>query len=96
MSSLSRPPLVLTTSMARSALFRDELGTPWSEIGAERDPKEAYALPFLERRGWGAEVGGGRKRAMRAMAGQVTGLLSVCPEVGDLAQSIGARLTGGD
>jgi hypothetical protein len=72
------------------ALHRDRLDTGWSEIRAHCDPKEAFALPFVEKAGWSGLVGKGRKRAMRDLAGQWRGLLSVCPEIAELKDRIQA------
>jgi hypothetical protein len=67
------------------ALHADKsLPAPFREIRKHFDPKEAYADPFLERQGWATDVGGGRKRAMDALAGGLRRLLSRCPEVREL------------
>ena len=70
------------------ALYRDELGVRWSEVTQECDPKEKYAEPFMARKGWTAQVGRGRKRAMHALGGAWTGLLSVCPEIATLKSDV--------
>ena len=70
------------------ALHRDDLGARWSDVRAHCDPKEEYAEPFLERQGWSTEVGRGRKKAMRNLAGNWRGLLGVCSEIGDLKREI--------
>lgn len=70
------------------ALHRDDLGARWREVRAHCDPKEEYAVPFLERQGWSAEVGRGRKKAMRNLGGKWRGLLGVCSEIGELKQEI--------
>ena len=70
------------------ALHRSKLDTGWSEVRAERDPKERFVRPFLEKMGWSGLVGRGYKRAMRDLAGQWRGLLSVCPEIADLQAEI--------
>lgn len=72
------------------ALHRGELTDKWSEIRADCDPKERFWDPFIARKGWGAEVGKGRKRAMRALAGHWSGLLQVCPEIAALKAEIAA------
>jgi hypothetical protein len=74
------------------ALHRDALGANWSEVRAECHPKERFAIPFLQKKGWTAEVGRGRKRAMRALGAGYKGLLQVCPELDQLKQRIGAWL----
>jgi len=68
------------------ALF--DHGAPWQTIRAECDPKERYADPFLARLGWGAEVGRGRKRAMREISTNWSRLVQRCPEVQELAEAI--------
>ena len=70
------------------ALHRDKIDTPWREVRSERDPKERFARPFLEKMGWSGLVGRGYKRAMRDLAGQWRSLLSVCPEIAGLQQEI--------
>ena len=75
------------------ALHRDELRESWNEVREHCDPKEAYAEPFLQAQGWSREVGKGRKRAMRSLATQWQGLLTVCPEVQALKAKIAAVLT---
>ncbi len=70
------------------ALHRDELDESWATIRAECDPKERYADPFLEAKGWSDLVGHGRKRAMRHLGKGWTGLLSVCPEVREFKERI--------
>lgn len=63
------------------ALWRSEIGAPWSEVRASCDPKEYFFDPFIESKGWGALLGKGRKRAMRELAGNWTGMKTVCPEI---------------
>jgi hypothetical protein len=70
------------------ALHRAELEAAFGEVRAECDPKERFAEPFLSRMGWSTEVGGGRKRAMRALAGNWAGLLQVCPEIRGLRDAL--------
>lgn len=60
----------------------------WSDMQEHCDSKEAYFDPFIKDRGWMAQVGGGRKRAMRALAGNFAKLLSRCPELRDLKTRI--------
>jgi hypothetical protein len=66
------------------AIHRAELDVSFGVVHVECDPKERFAEPFLARKGWTTEVGGGRKHAMRALAGQWAGLLQVCPDVAAL------------
>jgi hypothetical protein len=68
------------------ALFDHDI--QWQTIRAECDPKERYADPFLEERGWSAEVGRGRKRAMREIATNWNRLIQRCPEIRGLAEAI--------
>lgn len=70
------------------ALFSHD--TPWQTIRAECDPKEMYADPFLHARGWSAEVGRGRKRAMREISANWNRLIQRCPEIMDLGTAIRA------
>lgn len=74
------------------ALHRAELSAGWQEVRAECDPKERFAEPFLQSKGWGGP-GGGRKRAMRDLGQGWTGLLAVCPELSELKQRVAAWLT---
>lgn len=74
------------------ALHRKELTTPWSEIRDECDPKERWVDPFLRSKGWFSGLGRGRKQAMRALGQEYRGLLSVCPELQALQDSIAAWL----
>ncbi len=72
------------------ALHRQSLRTPWSEVRSDCDPKERHAEPFLDRMEWSLGVGGGRKRAMRDLAGQWQSLVSVCPELAELRDRVRA------
>lgn len=74
------------------ALHRAELKASFSDVRAECEPKERFAEPFLAGKGWTTEVGGGRKHAMRALAGQWAGLLQVCPDVAALRDRVRAWL----
>ena len=72
-------------------LYRNELPARWSEVRLEEDPKERFALPFLATMGWDNRglVGGGRKKAMRALnSSKWRGLLEVCEELAELKQRI--------
>lgn len=74
------------------ALYRPDVrkmfGVRWSEVRAECDPKERFAEIFLERCGWSAAVGGGRKKAMRPLGTQWSGLLQVCDELAELRDAV--------
>jgi hypothetical protein len=72
------------------ALHRKQLAVPWSTVRDECDPKEIYADPFIAAQGWSAEVGRGRKKAMRELGSAWPGLLQICPELHQLHQQIGA------
>lgn len=61
-------------------------------MGPKRLPREAYFDPLMERRGWAAEVGGGRKRAMRELGARWRGLLEVCEELRELRDRLGSWL----
>lgn len=65
------------------ALYRDELGVRWPDVRSECDPKERWAEPLLQKLGTSGP-GGGRKKAMRALKGQLQSLLSVCSELQEL------------
>jgi hypothetical protein len=74
--------------------IQDSLPAPIREIRDECDPKEAFAEPWLIDQGYsGADVGRGRKAAMRALATNYRRLRSRCPEVKALEATIQARLT---
>jgi len=66
------------------ALHREELAVGFSKVREHCDPKETFAEPFLQKRGWSTELGRGRKRAMRAIGSEWKGLLAVCPELEEL------------
>jgi hypothetical protein len=70
------------------ALHRGQLEASWNEVRAECDPKERFARPFLDECGWSGLVGRGRKRAMRDLGRQWTGLVKVCPEIAELKEGI--------
>lgn len=70
------------------ALHRKELGVPWSEIRAERDPKERFAEPFLAEHAPKQSLGEGRVWAMRDLGSKWRGLLTVCPELEELKQRL--------
>ncbi|HLL84090.1 MAG TPA: hypothetical protein VK420_15610, partial [Longimicrobium sp.] len=76
------------------ALHRERLGAGWSEVRAECDPKERHAEPFLRDQGWLTQVGRGRKRAMRELPTRWSSLLSLCPELAELRDRLGATLSG--
>jgi hypothetical protein len=75
------------------ALYRDRLGgARWPEVREDCDPKERWAEPLLKRIGTGGP-GGGRKKAMQALKGQLQSLLSVCPELEELKQKLAKART---
>lgn len=74
------------------ALHRDQIDTPFSVIRAHCDPKEAYAEPLLDRLG-NRGPGEGRTAAMRAISGNLRGLLSRCDELAQLRAQIAAWWT---
>lgn len=69
------------------ALNPDLLDASWQTIRAECDPKELYAEPFLAKLGSNGP-GGGRKRAMRALAGNWPRLKQLCPELAELQHRV--------
>ena len=81
------------------ALHRDSLDTPWTEVRAERDPKERFAQPFLTARAPKLGPGGGRVWAMRELGAKWKGVLKVCPELTELEQTVQgwlSRRAGGE
>lgn len=75
------------------ALHRDAIAERWREIRSEPHPKERFADPFLEAHAPRPAPGGGRKWAMRELAGQWQGLLRLCEELAELERRI-ASLPG--
>lgn len=75
------------------ALHRAELGAPWAAVRDECHPKETFFDPFIKAKGWGGEVGKGRKKAMRPLGQEWRGLLQVCPEIAELKLAIQRWLT---
>lgn len=69
------------------ALYKERLSARWSEIREHCDPKEEWADPLLSRLGTSGP-GGGRKRAMRALRGKLTSLLSLCGELAELRNKL--------
>jgi hypothetical protein len=76
------------------ALHRATLGMRWNDVREHCDPKERFAVPFLESNGWHHSLAGGRKRAMRELGTGWRGLLDVCPELKDFKERIDRLLTG--
>ena len=65
------------------AIHQDKLGgVGFSEVRQECHPKERFAAPVLAEHGAGP--GGGRKHLMRALSGNLSTLLSRCPELKQL------------
>lgn len=62
------------------ALHREKLRVSWSDVRSECDPKERWAEPLLKELG-SKGPGGGRKRAMDALKGNIRSLLSLCGEL---------------
>jgi hypothetical protein len=62
---------------------RDKLALSWPDVRQHPHLKEDVFEPFLRRFG-DAGAGGGRKRLTEETLGNYQGLLSVCPELGDL------------
>lgn len=71
------------------ALHRERLGVPWSEVRADRDPKERFAAPLLAQLAPRMALGGGRKRAMEPLGQKEwRTLLQLCPELGELQRRL--------
>jgi hypothetical protein len=70
------------------ALHREALGTSWTEVRSERNPKERFAAPFLAANAPKLDAGGGRAWAMRELGPAWRGLLQVCPELQELKDRI--------
>jgi hypothetical protein len=60
----------------------------WKALRADCHPKETYCQPFLYSKGWQVEVGGGYKRAMKAIKDEWKGLLQRCPELSELLERL--------
>lgn len=74
------------------AVHRERLDAPWQDIRSERDPKERFAEPFLAAHAPRASLGAGRVWAMRDLGSKWRGVLTVCPELEELKQRLGAWL----
>jgi hypothetical protein len=74
------------------AMHHDRLVAPWQDIRSERDPKERFAEPFLAAHAPKQSLGGGRVWAMRDLGSKWRGVLTVCPELEELKQRLGAWL----
>jgi hypothetical protein len=72
------------------AVHRERLVAPWQEIRSERDPKERFAEPFLATHAPRQSLGAGRVWAMRELGSKWRGVLTVCPELEELKQRLGA------
>lgn len=66
------------------------LGAAWQDIRAHCHPKEAFAEPFIARKGWSTLLGRGRKHAMRELGQHWSGLLGRCDELAQLRREIQA------
>ena len=75
------------------SLHRDSLDTAWTEVRAERDPKERFAQPFLAASAPKLSPGGGRVWAMRELGAKWKGVLKVCPELAELERTLQGWLT---
>lgn len=69
------------------ALHRDRIEARWQDVRSECDPKEKWAEPLLTQLGTGGP-GGGRKRAMHALKGQLSTLTSLCDELRRLKERL--------
>lgn len=70
------------------AIHRAEVLTPFREVRAHCDPKEAFWDPFVVHKGWLGEVGKGRKKAMRNLGSAWSGVLKGCPEIAELKEEL--------
>ncbi len=75
------------------ALHRDQISVGWSMVRRECDPKERWAEPLLKQIGTGGP-GGGRKKAMGRLSGQLKSLMGLCDEVGQLRERIRTFVQG--
>lgn len=75
-------------ALHRDAILEKGGRVAWTEVRADCDPKERFAVPLLEQRGWSTGPGKGRKRAMRELGSSWRGLLDVCDEVRELKEKI--------
>jgi hypothetical protein len=71
------------------ALYKNVLSASFSDIRKDCDPKERYAEPFLKQQGR-TGPGGGRKHAMKAIAGKWQSLKGTCPELEALQDQVRA------
>ncbi len=69
------------------ALHPGQIGGAWAEVRADCDPKERYSDPFLDALGSDGP-GKGRKKAMRALPGNWSRLVRLCPEIKDLQERL--------
>lgn len=69
------------------ALYKDRLDARWPQVREHCDPKERWAEPLLNQLGKSGP-GNGRKKAMRALKGNLTSLLSLCNELQELRDKI--------
>ena len=73
------------------ALYPDRLDTKrFTEVRKHCDPKERWADPLLDEIGRDGP-GKGRKRAMRALAGNWRSLSTRCPELTELQAAVRTR-----
>jgi hypothetical protein len=64
--------------------LHEDIDANWQDVRSEPDPKERFFDPFVTKKGWTGEVGGGRKKAMRVLAARWRRLLDRCSELADL------------
>lgn len=72
---------------------RDRLSLPWGDVRQHRRLKEDIFEPFLAQFGDSRSSGGGRERLVCETLGNYRGLLSVCPELGELHTRLQAFLS---
>lgn len=69
------------------ALYKDEIGVGFQDVRKHCDPKEKWAEPLLKTLGTGSP-GGGRKEAMRKLAGNYGSLRDTCTELRELETAV--------
>jgi hypothetical protein len=74
------------------ALHRERLPDGWSRVRQSCHPKEEYFEPLARQMGWLESPGRSRKEAMRAIAGNWSGLKTMCSEIQQLADAVAAWL----
>jgi hypothetical protein len=74
---------------------KNSLPLPWNDVRQHRRLKEDIFEPFLAQFGDSRSPGGGRERLIRETLGNYRGLLSMCPELGELEDRLRTFLAQG-